>query len=300
MGLKGSGGGAAAVSAGGKVEGVITYVNNLPTRIVDTEISATVSGAFERTSVATQRGFYKSSENMIVWNKNDVGNLAVLNPGDSGSLSFSLSALPPDILSSLSQGQDITITVTVKGNRVSEANVPDVITSSAVGKIRISSNLIFSSKALYSVGAFKNTGPLPPRADQPTSYTIVWTLTNSLNRVGNVEVRAVLPQNVTWLNITGPAQESITYNAGSREIIWRAGEVKAGTGFKSSPRIVSFQVSLEPSLSQVGNAAPLVGPARARGEDTTSGAELSDESGGIDTLISTDPLYQDGMERVTN
>jgi hypothetical protein len=121
------------------------------------------------------------------------------------------------------------------------------------------------AQALHYTGSFKNSGPMPPQAEVPTTYTIQWTAKNSSNAVANTGVSAVLPTYVTFLS--AQAGSGINYDAGSRTVRWDLGELKAGVGYSSAARIGSFQVSLVPSVSQVGTSPILTGAALLSGTD---------------------------------
>ena len=44
------------------------------------------------------------------------------------------------------------------------------------GIVRIISDVGFIPKVLYYSGAYVNTGPVPPKVEQETTYTVVWSI----------------------------------------------------------------------------------------------------------------------------
>jgi len=68
-----------------------------------------------------------------------------------------------------------------------------------------------------------NTGPVPPKVEQPTTYTVVWTVDNTSSAVGNAKVTATLPPHVKWLNETSPSGESVSYDQNSGLVTWEIG-----------------------------------------------------------------------------
>ena len=140
------------------------------------------------------------------------------------------------------------------GQEVSSADQTDVVFASAV-------DLLVQS--LYATGAYANAGPVPPRAETPTSYTVAWTVKSSSNAVGNASISTVLPPYVNYK--TGSA--GIAYDAASRTVRWDLGDVAAGAGYTSAARSESFQVTLNPSTSQVGQIPALTGAAVFSGQD---------------------------------
>jgi NAD(P)H-hydrate repair Nnr-like enzyme with NAD(P)H-hydrate epimerase domain len=95
----------------------IHYINNLDTTINNLQIQAKISGnAFDPKTVNTAQGFFNSATSTINWDKNYESQLAQVNPGDSGALSFSFT--PVSLFSATSgllSSPSINIEVDVSG-----------------------------------------------------------------------------------------------------------------------------------------------------------------------------------------
>jgi len=148
--------------------------------------------------------------------------------------------------------------------------------------------LSLSSKINYSLGPFSNSGPIPPKADLMTTYTVTWSLSNSSNDVSEVEVSARLPSYVGWLANFTPSNENLSYNSTNGVVTWDVGHLDNGTGFGAPSREISFQISLLPSLSQVGIRPTLVGETELRGIDDFTGANLDSTKGALTTRLSSE------------
>ena len=301
LSLDGSAADPYAIEAGQLIQGQIAWANNLPSRIIDLEIQAKLIGdSLNRLSVTANQGFYRSLDNVIVWDKTTSGQFSVVEPGENGILSFSLASLPvTSLLYTGLRGNEISIEVSVKARRLSDANVPEDVVSGASQKIRLSSNVGVAGRSLYATGPFQNQGPIPPQADRNTTYTIVWSVTNTLNDLSGVQVSATLPGYVQWLNNVSPSGESITFDPQAHQVLWDVGDVRAGTGFTSSVREASFQVSVVPSLSQLGDKPVLVGPAAITGTDRFSNAEVKSNAKEVTTAVSDVSQFDSNNGRVT-
>ena len=183
----------------------------------------------------------------------------------------------------------ITAEVTVRGQRISESGVPEEIKTVMTQNVRISSQAQFAARAVYFVGPFINSGPIPPQVEKETSYTIIWSIMNTSNAITGAEVRGILPPYVKWAGSVSPSKENITYNRSTNEIIWSPGDIPAGTGVGKPPREVAFQVVLTPSLSQVKLTANLLTNIRFRAVDSFTNAEFTDLKSDISTRLSNDP-----------
>jgi hypothetical protein len=280
-----------SVPFGTRVEGTVNWRNNIDARIEDAEIDVKLSGAaLNRTSVvAGTGGFYRSGDDTIVWDSRGNTALALLESGAQGVVSFFFRPLPPVSGTQTLQNPTITAEVTVRGKRVSESGVPEEVKSVIIESVRVSSEVQFASRAVYYVGPFANSGPIPPRVETETTYTLIWSIVNTSNTINNTEVRAVLPVYVKWYGAVSPENEQIVYNPRTNEVVWSPGTIAAGTGIGKPPREVAFQVVLTPSLSQVKLAPSLITNTILNATDAFTGVPIHQEKPNATTMLSTDP-----------
>src|SRR3989338_6520831 len=145
-----------------------------------------------------------------------------MGPGSEERLSFRLTPL---LYSNIAKGvrPEIEITIKARGERILESGSVEMVSSVETRKIVLATDITLSSKIVRSAGNLENSGPIPPKADAPTTYTVVWSINNSFNQVSNVEVRATLPSYVKWTNIKSPASEIFSFNPVSNEVVWSVG-----------------------------------------------------------------------------
>ncbi len=282
-----------SVSSKASVSGQINWANNLGTKINDLNITARIKGnVFDRKTLNTRSGFYNSVEDYLVWDKNTIKEFAEVNPGGSGSVDFSF---VPMALYSANEGlinnPSVLIEVSITGKQALEGNILRELKNSETKTIKIISDVGFNAKSLYYSGPFKNTGPIPPKAEKETTYTITWSLSNTSNNISKVAVRSTLPQ---WMRFTGevsPANENVTYDATSREIIWNASSIPKGAGITSAAREVSFQIAMTPSISQVGEKPVILNKMSLTGYDDFANVNVQSSKPAFTTSITSDPLF---------
>ncbi|MBU0611838.1 hypothetical protein KKA39_01890 [Patescibacteria group bacterium] len=282
------------------IQGEVRWANNLETKINDLEIRAKISGnAMDRRSISATGGFYNSLIDTIVWDKNSQPGLAEVNPGDSGSVSFLLSSLP---LFSAGGGMlsdpSININVSIIGKQPLEGNASRNLDNSESKIIRIISDVGLAAKGLYYSGAFTNTGPIPPKVEQETTYTIVWGLSNTSNNISKAKIISTLPPWVNFVGPISPSSEDLSYNASTKEIVWNIGGIPRGTGISEVNREVSFQVSLTPSLSQVGTLPVIINDAVLTGHDDFANVDIRVNKTSLNTRLSNDSLFPSDGDRV--
>ncbi|MDP2788617.1 MAG: hypothetical protein Q8O46_00990 [bacterium] len=289
-----------AVSSKTTVTGEIRWVNNLETKINDFVISAWISGnAINRRTIDTQLGFYDSSEDTITWDKNSINKFKEINPGDSGSVIFSFSPIP---LFSASNGMlsspSINIDVSVVGKQpLLEYALQDLsIKESSV--VKIISDFGFSARALYYSGPLANKGPIPPKAEQETTYTIVWSLSNTSNSISKAKIISSIPNWVTFIGSVSPTGEDLTYNPATREVTWNIGVIPSGTGITGQDREAAFQIKLKPSLSQVNTTPIIINDALLTGHDDFANVDVKVNRGSLNTRLGSDPAFPISGERV--
>lgn len=276
----------------------IAWFNNLSVPISNMTITARLTGtAYDKTAIQPDLGTYRSGSDEIVWNQISVPELGTVRAGDSGKVSFTVTPMTKLGIQTLAN-PSVSISVDISGNRTQESRVPEKLTSTAIKNIKIASDVSLSGRSVRTVGPFTNTGPIPPRAEQKTTYTILWTVNNGFNAVHNAEVTASLPAHVTWVGQTSPSSENISYDRNKGTVTWDIGNIAADTSGSRQRREVAFQVMLEPGVNLVGQAPILVDQTRLIAIDDFTGSTLESTQDQITTRFSTDPAYKERDENV--
>ncbi len=277
----------------------IKWFNNLTTTVSNMVITAKLAGsAYDKTAVQPDIGYFNSATNEIVWNAQTSRELASVGAGESGTVSFMLAPTDTGSVSSPTINPSVTITASVAGNRAQGSNAQEKLSSIVSRTSRISSNVSLIGRIVRNVGPFQNTGPIPPKVEQPTTYTVVWTVDNTSSAVSGARVTASLPPYVKWLDAVSPSSENVSYNKNTGEISWDIGTVNTYTMSQSRRREVNFQISFQPSVNQADQSPILLNQATLTATDSFTGADLSNKQDSLSTRFSTDPSYQEGQATV--
>jgi len=288
-------GGVTTVAAAGNLSGWINWRNNLSDRVINATLRLYLDGAvIDKRSVKASAGFYDSLTNSIYWDKNLLPELGLLNPEATGRTGFNFSVLPAGSWSD-NTSTDIRLRLVLEGVRITAEDAGEEIFTEAEQLVKGGTEVELAAKGEHTVGPFSNTGPLPPEVGEETTYTITWSVANSLNPVNGATVRTVLPPYVKWLSVVSPLDEKVIYHNTDQEVVWALGAVSPATG---SGRQVSFQVALVPSLSQVGQAVNLTGPLVFEGVDTVTGQKINLTRPAVTTNLATDPGFSFGQSEV--
>jgi len=237
------------------------------------------SQALDMSTIQTENGGQiQGDDNMIVWDHSQVDALRKLNVQQEGQVSFSVK-VKSDWVPLATDVNSTTIT-----NSVNISQITQKFT------IKLSSGLVISQKAYYKNSDITNSGLIPPKVGKTTTYTINWEIKNYFSDTKNVKVRAVLPQGVSLTGLIMPQDElsNFSFDSQSREIVWSAGDILAGTGVNGDPVTLSFQVSLTPTVLQKGTVAPLIGKAQISGENQFTNTTITAQDPAVDTSLPDD------------
>jgi len=237
-----------------------------------------LEGPFDLESINSEFGRVNLTDRSIFWDWRDVPQLQFLAPGEEGRVEFWISLKREWEVEAIQKNF-------VLKNKVSLSQVREEF------KTKINSRLVILQKGFFQDEIFGNSGPIPPKVGQRTTYTIIWEVKNYYNDVGNVKVRAVLPPGVRLTGRIFPEEEKgkLVFDSESGETLWDVGEMLAGTGIFSPQKSLAFQIEFFPSENQKGLVATLVNEARILGEDKFTGMNLKTLAPAIDTTLPDDP-----------
>jgi hypothetical protein len=289
------------VRAGRQIRADLSWVNNLDSQVSNVNIQARLNGVLvDKSSINVDRGFYRSQDNTVVWDRSSMDTFANVSPGSTGQVSFTFSTAVPAIEAlANTKNPEISIDVSVSGRRTDSGNVPEQVLSTVTKKMRLITDLDLKPRIVYSTGPFQNKGPIPAKVDRETTYTVILSVTNTVNDVRDTRVTAILPSYVKWLGVVSPSSEAVTVSSSGGELTWDVGSVASGQGFASAPRQVAFQISFVPSLSQADKIPVLLKDITIEGTDRFTGTPIRIIKTDQTTRLGTDPAYKQGDEVVT-
>lgn len=257
-----------------QIQGSINYLNNTATNIRDARIVVKLTGdVLNESSMFVSEGFYRSQDNTIIWDRTTTNKLEEIESGNSGTLAFSFRTKDLATLDTVFKNPEITMDALITGRRVSESPVPEEIESTTFKRIQFVSDVDLYAETLYGQGPFTNTGPIPPKVNSETTYTIKLEVENSSNLVEKGRIFTSLPNYVKWNNkFSGDG--TVTYDSVSRTIEWNIGDINPHVGFTTPRKTAYIQVTLTPSVTQVSQSPALTSQIRFTGYDTFTNSNI--------------------------
>ena len=243
------------------------------------------SRAFDLDSIKLAGGRFQKGDNSIIWESKDATKLRFLGRGEEGRVEFWIN-VKDEVETFSSQDKELVLT-----NRVLLSEV------SAEFEVKLNTNLAVDQKGFFQDEVFGNQGVHPLVVGQRNTYTIIWQAKNRYADVRDSTVKSLLPTGVELTGKIFPENSTLTFDSNSREIVWKIGDILAGTGFfeELPGPSVAFQIAFTPTSAQRGQVAELVGEVRITGEDLFTSQVVSSTDDPIDTTLPDDDSVTEQM-----
>jgi hypothetical protein len=278
---------AAVIKEGERATVVVDIKNTLDETVYDMVVEVVPGGnALEVNSISSSNGYYDSNTGTVRWEISNNPTFDRLLPGDSRQLRFEVE-----------QGSTRTtaafdLVVNVYARRVAETSAQETLIGTAKAEAKYSSTIALGSQANRNSAGFVERGELPPKVGVETTYTLTIVAEAGANDVVDAVVDTSLPVYVEWLDAYD-TEGTVTYNNVSKKLQWSIGTIEAG-----KRKELSFQVSIRPSVSQVGDQPTLLNTQNIRCNDRFTGALLQDTASAVTTELSGEMGYQYGNGEV--
>jgi hypothetical protein len=278
----------AAVIAEGEPSTVAVNIKNtLDETVYDMVVEVVPGGnALEEKSISSSNGFYDSNTGTVRWETSNNPSFDRVLPGDNRQLSFSV--VPGSVRTTAA----FDLVVNVYARRVAETSAQETLIGTASAEAKYASSIALGSQVSRGGAGFVERGPTPPKVGEETTYTLTLVAEAGANDAVDAVVDTSLPVYVQWLDLYD-TEGNVTYNDVSKKLQWSIGTIAAG-----SRKELSFQVSIRPSISQVGDQPVLLNGQSLRANDRFTGSLLQDSASAVTTELSKEMGYQFGNGEV--
>jgi hypothetical protein len=248
-----------AINSGQTVFGQVSFYNNTNDILRNVKIELELDGdILNDKTVEAENAFYRSSDNTIFWNSETGSIFSEIKPRASLELPFKFASYNMEKGQNVLNNPEIKLSAKISGIRVSESNTEESLVSDTFAIAQIKTDIPVSVYTVYSEGPFTNSGNIPPKPETKTRYTIVFEVSNSTNNLQNTMIEAIIPSYVDWNNMFSPQNSNVYFDSETRRMSWDAGIVNAGVGYVTPPKKMYVNVTLNPSVSQIGTAPELM------------------------------------------
>lgn len=228
-----------------------------------------------------------TGNNTITWTGRNIPKLLKLGPNEEGDISWQIRVSDASVVGNLA---------------ISKFNVESFLEAKATQKGKLSgessvttkpiTNSINSDLSLSAVARYYNEddfplglGPIEPRVGESSTYNINLELANNLHDVENFQLKAKLPNNVTWSNKENQEIGDLSYNGATNEVVWNISNLKRS----SKPFFGSFNVTIKPTAADLGRILILLSSINLSAKDVSTGTMITKEIKPITTNFN-DPI----------
>ncbi len=238
---------------------------------------------FDLETIKAPNGEFNEGDNSILFDYRKNPDLMFLDAQKEGKVDFWVETKEDWQISNIEEDKNVVLK-----NRIILSQAQEEY------ETKVNSKLELIQKGYFQDEVFGNSGPLPPKVGETTTYTIIWQVKNRYNQVKNTKVKAILPRGVELTGKIFPENQSqkFTFDSQSQEIVWNTGDLEPGTGILNPAPNISFQISLNPS--QRGTPALLIKEARFLGEDQWTEQILEVTDSEINTTLPDDDTVSGG------
>ena len=279
----------------------LNYANNSGVGLNDAIITAQLIGEMFDFKTLNGNGFFSSQNNTITWNTANAPELRLIPAGAKGKVEFQIKTLASYPIHRIS---DKDFILKVKGE-ISSPTVPYYIASDKTiglttletkigGRINLESSVWFNTPE----SDITNSGPLPPKVNQPTTFTVRWRVKNYATDVSDVEIKSFLQSGARWTGVVKSNIDALPiYNDRTQEIIWKIDNVPAAKGIVNSPIEAEFQIEVTPAVNQIDKALSLLSQTDLTAFDKFASANLKAFSETLNTQMVSDSNFnpRDGL-----
>lgn len=255
----------------------LRFQNNNSESISGLSLSVKLEGGMYDFATVKSDGFFDGRLNTIFWNVSTVPALNLLSPNQSETVEFEVR-----LKGGFSGGLGAKDSFVKVGAHLETPNVPanlDLDRLSADDELvtRISTAPTFDQKILSNDSAFGSSGPFPPKVNQKTVLTTRWSMVNPSNDISQAKITATLAPGVVWENRVRASGTTIQpiYDPRLNSVTWDLGTLPTGTGVNFPIYETFLQISITPSVNQVGQQTLLLKNVRFDGIDSFTKEKIS-------------------------
>ena len=278
--------------AGDKIAYTLRYKNDSSDAFQNIIIKVSLSGEmFDFSSLRTDAAF-DPLKNTFIWMTANNPALAQLAPGEEGTVNIELNLKKDFPLRRISdKNYSLKLQAEISSPTVPSGTAASKTISAANMETKVAGKITINAKALWrdASSGILNSGPYPPRVNQPTKYTVHWSLANYSTDVYGIQVSAFLQSGAKW---TGVAKSNInsqpSYDFSTGKVTWDVGDLMATKGVISQQPEVIFQVEVTPAANQLNQFITFLGDTAVTGKDNFTGTQLNDTGRALTTELPDD------------
>lgn len=232
--------------------------------------------------------------NRLTWDAEQLEELTRIGPDDEGTINFELPLLENPLTDITEVDYRVTTWVetfigTIDGEKADRTTKTQPIIT------KINSDVALTAEARYfdDDSIPLGNGPLPPQAEQQTTYRVFWHVANSFHELSDLKISAKLPSGSSWTGTSSVDAGDLQFDAAAEKMIWTLNWLPTSI----NDLTVSFDIAFTPSSEQVGKIPTIMEATIMEAIDKITSASMLLSSPPLTTALENDE-YAGGKARV--
>jgi hypothetical protein len=147
--------------------------------------------------------------------------------------------------------------------------------SSEPKEIKINTKLDVLVSGQFKGSVFNNSGPIPLKLGEETTFTVKVVLKNNFNKINNPGLTIKLPSGIIWKDSFHRSSGNVTFNERANELKWELNYLNTQIGYKFPAEELVFQIGLIPQSNQTNKDFPLINSLDFKGFETFVDKEIT-------------------------
>jgi hypothetical protein len=277
------------VNFGDTLNYLIRIQNKSKNLLGDIKIRAVLDSKFLDWSSLVDKNNGLREENQILWTKDQINKLANLLPEEELAIPIQINLINyKKSINYKTEDFKIQSFYEAQINKL-ENNPAEIVLSSNTIINEINTDLALSATARYygDNNTAIGSGPLPPVVNQKTNYKLLFKLSNSLHEITNIEVKAKLPDYVSYNDQNNTSTGNVFKND-RNEIIWQISRIPTSVNLATA----EVGISITPTEQDVHKILTLVSGITLTAKDAQTQGQIAQSLIGLTTNLDTDPLAE--------
>ncbi len=283
-----------AILAGKPLDYRIDYVNQGDTSLKDVKIIASLEGAWLDWSTLKDNQGGQINGQSIVWSKKEIPSLALLKPGASGSITFSINVKDWASGDKSDSGEIKSYAYYQVGDDIVEKPNDEEKSNTIINQLNsdlsLAESIVYFNEDNIAVGS----GPLPMVAGETTYLKVYWHINNSFHDLRDIEVVGELPDYASWGGKNQSSIGEVSYDEETRQVRWHIDRLPANNHEATG----EFSIGITPRPDQRNQIIVILSGSTVTAIDNVTQARLEFTTQAKtsrledDTIVQTDGLVQ--------
>ena len=281
------------VTAGQVLNYQLSYANQGDSTLKDVRLVASLQGNWLDWSSLKDKEQGQVSGQTIICSKKELPELALLKPGTSGTINFSIKLKDWDNGNKADSGQITSYTYYQVGednllSKPSDNQKSNTIINQLNSDFSFQETVVYFNEDNIAVGS----GPLPLVVGETTNLKVYWQLKNSLHDLRDITMVADLPDYVTWAGKDNVPAGQIRYDQDQHQVVWRLDRLPAN----DEAMIGQFNIGITPRANQQNKIIILLPGSTATAIDNATQGNLEVTGPAKTSRLEDDQIVQtDGL-----